>query len=127
MPLLDRPYLEHIGTLSHKSAGGIDRGFLVLKYLHNAIATSVAMERYHGDLTSSSPPRACAARASLKARVASSRFNRGSEVVFADSMHRRDSSRRSSRSSTRVPSLLLSAGGVYLSASGAPKVAHRYR
>src|SRR5215469_11296177 len=36
-------------------------------------------ERYHGDLTSSSPPRASAARASLKARVANSRFNRGSE------------------------------------------------
>ena len=39
----ERPYLEHIGTLSHKSAGGIDRGFFRLKYLHNAIATSVTM------------------------------------------------------------------------------------
>jgi len=45
MPLLDRPYLEHIGTLSHKSAGGIDRGFLGLKYLHNAIAASVTMRK----------------------------------------------------------------------------------
>jgi hypothetical protein len=36
-------YLEHIGTLSHKNAGGIDRGFLGLKCLHNGIVTSVAM------------------------------------------------------------------------------------
>ena len=43
LPLLDRPYLEHIDTLPHKSAGGIDRGFLGLKYLRNAIATSVTM------------------------------------------------------------------------------------
>ena len=45
-------------------------------------------ERYHGDLTSSSPLRASAARTSLKAHVANSRFNRGSEVVFAISLRR---------------------------------------
>ena len=43
MPFLDRPYLEHIRARSHKNAGGIDRGFFRLKYLHNAFATSVTM------------------------------------------------------------------------------------
>ena len=43
LPLLDRPNLEHIDTLSYKSAGAIDRGFLGLEYLRNAIATNVTM------------------------------------------------------------------------------------
>src|SRR5215471_20519608 len=82
-------------------------------------------ERYHGDLTSSSPPRASAARASLRAGVGNSHFNRGSEVVFALSRYRCDSARRSSRSPTmvslrcRVPGALISRPA----AGGGPKVA----
>jgi hypothetical protein len=90
MPLLDRPYLEHMGTLSHKSAGGIDLGFFPLKYLHNAIVTSVTIGKIPGDLTSASPPRASAARASVKARVANSRFNQDLKSFFVLSVHRRD-------------------------------------
>ena len=48
MPLLYRPYLEHIDTLSYKSAGGVDRGFLGLIYLHNAIASSVTLGKIPG-------------------------------------------------------------------------------